>query len=142
MHLQKLFLYDNSIQQITNLEMLVNLHVLWLNKNQIADIQVAYVYEILRYCKLNFKVCYICIYAFVLQLILQGLNSLVNLKELNLADNAVETLGRSTVKHHIFAILAFDFCTIIHRHLLPDTLIFNMFISKVIVWITISISKI
>lgn len=34
----------------------------------------------------------------VLHLDSQGLNSLVNLEELNLADNAIETLGRSTVQ--------------------------------------------
>lgn len=46
-------------------------------------------------------------YTTVLHLDLKGLNSLVNLEELNLADNAIETLGRFIVKHHILAIVAF-----------------------------------
>lgn len=89
LHLEKLFLYDNNIHQITNLEMLVNLCVLWLNKNQISDIKVDYVY-IWRYCKCA-AIATPVFYTFFFS---QGLDSLVNLEELNLADNAIETLGR------------------------------------------------
>lgn len=38
--LEKLYLYDNQICEIKNLELQVNLEVLWLNNNHISHIQV------------------------------------------------------------------------------------------------------
>jgi len=57
-HLLKLYLYDNNIQQITNLEMLVDLQVLWLNKNQISDIQVAYLCVEILYIEFQSIMCF------------------------------------------------------------------------------------
>lgn len=38
--LERLYLYDNQIQEIKNLELQVNLTTLWLNNNCITKIQV------------------------------------------------------------------------------------------------------
>lgn len=40
LELVKLYLYDNQISEIKNLELQVNLEVLWLNNNCISEIQV------------------------------------------------------------------------------------------------------
>lgn len=40
LQLQKLYLYDNEICEMTNLELQVNLEVLWLNNNSITIIKV------------------------------------------------------------------------------------------------------
>lgn len=42
LQLEKLYLYDNQIYEITNLEMQSNLEVLWLNNNCITQIQVCH----------------------------------------------------------------------------------------------------
>lgn len=41
MQLQKLFLYDNKISEMSELESLRNLNVLWLNSNIISEIKVS-----------------------------------------------------------------------------------------------------
>ncbi len=40
LQLEKLYLYDNQICGIKNLELQINLEVLWLNNNCITQIQV------------------------------------------------------------------------------------------------------
>lgn len=40
LQLKKLYLYDNQIHEISNVEFLINLDVLWLNSNSISRIQV------------------------------------------------------------------------------------------------------
>lgn len=39
-HLRKLYLYSNKISVIENLDELVDLEVLWLNENEIVNIEV------------------------------------------------------------------------------------------------------
>lgn len=40
LQLEKLYLYDNQICEINNLELQINIEVLWLNNNSITQIQV------------------------------------------------------------------------------------------------------
>ena len=45
-HLRKLYLYSNKIQKIENLDQLTELEILWLNHNEIVNIEVSEVFGI------------------------------------------------------------------------------------------------
>lgn len=48
--LKKIYIYDNHICEINNLELLINLEVLWLNHNCITQIQVCTIHYELSVC--------------------------------------------------------------------------------------------